>query len=164
MRAMILAFLACVFANCISAAQAAPSTKAQPPASVCGHWVVTKIIPTSGISTTPRKEFLGVEVKYLPSEMQFGNEVTVHHPQYAVEHQSASEFFKESYIRPSELGIKGHSILIINVEDGDGKDVIRPGASIFVRNSRELITLWDGVYYLLKKKSASCGEASPKSR
>jgi len=149
-------------ALCMSTGQANPQStaNAQPPASLCGHWTVTKIIPTSGISTSPRKGFLAVEVEYLPSEMRFAKDVIVHHALYATKRQSVPEFFKESYIRPSELGIKGDSVLVVNVLDAQGKDVIGPGTSIFVRNSNEVITVWDGVYYLLKRKGAACGDAS----
>jgi len=141
-----------------------PTTSRHPPASVCGHWVVTKVVPTSGISTSPRKDFLGLEAEYLPSEMRFGNKVVVRNPLYRVERQSVAEFFKQSYDRLSELGIKGDSVLIIDVLDENGKDVIRPGAVLHVRNSHQIITLWEGVYYLLERKGAPCAEKSSASR
>lgn len=162
MKAAALVCLAGLAAFCLGKAQAGShATVSRPPAAVCGHWVVTKVIPTSGISAAPRREFIGMTVEYLPSRMRFGNLVAVRHPKYRVERQSAAKFLRLSHVRLSELGIKGSSVLLVNVLDEKGRDVIRPGAGLEVRNTRQIITDWNGVYYLLERRGAACPAVAP---
>ncbi len=146
---------------CLAAAHAAPRavSSPQPPTSVCGHWVVKKILNTTNDQASPRslKKYLGLEAEYLPSEMRFGNDV-VPHPLYMVSRLSDVDFFKQNFIPLTQLGIGQKSVVVVEVKDHEGKDVVRPGTELFVRTQNEIITTWDGGYFELSRNGAPCPE------
>jgi hypothetical protein len=128
----------------ISMADPAP----QPPPSICGTWMVRRLLQTGGVSISPEelKKLLGIRAIYSPSAMQFGDIVATN-PVYIVSRKSNDEFFSDNHIPISQLGIKSNTVLEVDVEHADGKDVLGPGAVLFIRNANTIVTTWNGGYF-----------------
>ncbi len=136
---------------CLSAAQPTNlATSARPPASVCGRWVVKRVLRTANVQTSPTslEKYLGVRALYSSSEMRFGED-GIRHPLYSVSRLSDVEFFRKSTVPLTQLGIRAKSVVVVEVRDSAGKDVVRPGTELFVRSGSEIITTWDGGYFEL---------------
>lgn len=144
---------------CLSAAQTSRRSagKAQPPASVCGHWVVKRVLRTTNVQVSPRSlsKFIGVKAEYLPSKMRFGRDV-VPHPLYKVSRLSDLEFLRQNTIALTELGIRAKSVVVVDVQDSTGRDVVRSGTELFVKSRKEIIATWDGGYFELARTDAGC--------
>jgi hypothetical protein len=130
-----------------------------PPTSVCGRWVVKQLLLTTNVQTSPAslRKYLGYTAEYSASEMRFGKSV-IPHPSYSISRLSESEFFSQNTIPLSQLGISDKAVDEIVVKDSAGKDVVRPGADLFVRNRDQLITQWDGGYFVLVRKGTCTDE------
>jgi TctA family transporter len=89
--------------------------------------------------------------------MRFGNQV-LRNPIYKISRWSDADFFRQSLIPLTQLGIEGGSVTVVDVLHHTGKDVVRPGAQLFVRNQNNIITLWNGMYLELVRKGTPCGE------
>lgn len=87
--------------------------------------------------------------------MKFGNYV-VPRPLYRVSQLSDAEFFKQTLIPVTQLGIRAQSVAVVNVTDHSGNDVVHPGTELFIRNDNEIITLWDGGYLELVRQGSPC--------
>lgn len=137
--ALLLAFWA---AACL--ARTVPSVDAS---SIYGNWIVSRLIPTSGISAGPEdlKPWVGARISYSASEASFGSE-TVKKLSYKISTVSARDFFVQNRIRLSEIGIHGASVVEIDLVDGHGRDVLvrGPGSFLFFRDANHLVTFWDG--------------------
>jgi len=166
MKAAAIVCLVGLTALCPGKGQAGThaAVSSRPPASVCGHWIVKKVIPTIGVSAAPRKDFIGMKAEYLPSEMRFGSLVTVRRSFYRVRKWSRRKFFTEFHNHVAELGVKGESVLLVDVVDEHGNDIIRPGAGLIIRNDHQIISDWNGVYYLLEREGAPCPGAAPDAK
>lgn len=136
---------------CLSAAQLPRhATGAQPPRSICGRWVVKRLLPTTNVQTSPAslKKHVGQRAVYWSSEMKFGR-TAIEHPLYSTRKLSSAEFFRDSRIPLTELGIKGESVVVVKIRDSAGKDVVRPGTELFIKTPKEIITTWNGGHFLL---------------
>ena len=120
------------------------------PSSIYGHWVVRRLIPTSGISAGPGDlgSWIGARVFYSASEVRFGSQV-VENPWYKISRVSAKDFFRDSKFPLAEVGIHSRSVIEIDIVDRHGRDVLLkgPGSLLFVRSRDVLITVWDGGYF-----------------
>lgn len=123
-----------------------------PPASVRGRWTIKEILPTTNVQTSPKqwKKVLGLQADYLRTEMRFAKHV-VRHPTYTLRTVPNVEFFKEFTIPLSELGIRGKSVVEVEVFDSKGRDPMIAGDDVFVRNANEVIADWDGHFFLLTR-------------
>ena len=131
-----------------SAACASPRAKVArtPPPSVCGHWVVAKVIATSNIQGSPNKSFLGEEATYLASKAQFGRRFSFSHPLYR-ERLWSRAAFRHAYVSARELRIRGERVAEVDVLDPHNRRFSDVGDALLVRNGRQIITLWNGVFY-----------------
>lgn len=111
-----------------------------------------------GMIAAPKGKYLGLRARYLPSKAQFGGSVIVEHPLYKVTRWSEAEFYSGFHTNMSGLGIKGKSVRVVDVQSGLGREVMDPGALLFVRNKNQIITQWDGAFYLLDRVGPPCGE------
>lgn len=134
----------------------------QPPASVCGRWVVERFL-SHGMKVAPKGRLLGLKAEYTASRMQFGR-LVVRHPTYRVRRWSYVKFFRECFVRLSELGIRRKSVLVVDVLDDRGRDIVAPGAELLVRNKKQILMVWDGVFYLMQRKGAPCADALPRRK
>lgn len=146
----------------VAHAQARETTVLQPPPSVCGHWVVERFL-THGMKAAPQGRLLGLKAEYDSSRVQFGSHV-VPHPRFRVRRWSHEEFFREYFVRASGLGLRAKTIVVVDVLDGDGMDVIDPGMRLLVRNKRQILMDWDGVFYLLDRKGPPCVAPPPERK
>jgi hypothetical protein len=137
--ALILALCACAWLG-----HAAPSVELS---SIYGHWVVKRLIPTSGISAGPEvlKPWVGTHISYSASAAKFGKQA-IKIPRYNLRRVSAADFFVENKIRLKEVGIRAPFVFEIDVVDDRGRDVHvkGPGAFVLVRDANHLVTFWDG--------------------
>ena len=134
-------------------AQAHSNSLSQPPGSICGRWVVKKAIP---VAAAPNPKYIGLRAEYLPGVMRFDKTVEVNKPLYEVERLSQGRFFSEFHNYPNELGINGNLVVVIDVLNRKGNKVVNPGTLLVVRG-KNILTLWDGVFYLLARRGPSCG-------
>lgn len=152
-KPMVIFCLVLFGSGCVHA-QAHSNSMSQPPASICGHWIVKKAIP---VAVAPNPNYLGLRAEYLRGMMHFGNIVKINKPLYKVERLSQDKFFSEFHNYPFELGINGNSVVVIDVLNGEGNEVVNPGTLLVVRGKNHILTLWNGVYYLLSREALSCG-------
>ena len=135
-------------------AQAHSMSLSQPPGSICGRWVVKKAIPWA---VEPNNKYLGLQVEYLPLTMRFGKEV-INNPVYVVDRWSQRDFsegFHGLYL--NVIGIKGNSVVVVKIfRHQKSKEFIGPGTLLFIRNENQIITEWNGIFYVLQRDGPSC--------
>jgi len=135
-------------------AQAHSNSMSQPPASICGHWIVKKAIPWA---VEPNDKYLGLQVEYLSQTMRFGKEV-INNPIYTVARWSQRDFSKGFHgLYLNEIGIKGNSVVVVKVfRHQKSKEFIGPGTLLFIRGRNQIITGWNGAFYVLQRDGPSC--------
>ena len=115
---------------------------------IYGSWKVKRIIPTSNIqtSTEDAKKYLGLEIVYSADEFKFGSEA-VEHPKYKTGRMTAGTFYEQYRAQLKELGVTRGAVSTVEVLDARGEPVLKPGATVFVRNSNAIVIMWDGIYF-----------------
>jgi hypothetical protein len=129
----------------------AQTVSSSAPSSICGVWLVTKVIPTSGVHATENPSWLGREISYSDGEMRTGSRV-VQRIRYRTRSQTAAEFYADLRIHLTELGIVGSTVTIIEALDDRSVLATGLGSIVFLKNESEVLTLWDGNFYLMQRK------------
>jgi hypothetical protein len=73
-------------------------------------------------------------------------------PVYESKRISIEQFFREFKTSPKSIGIKRDYIDLLNVQCG-GTDWTVPGSLLLKNSNDQMLTLWDGVFFVLKKQS-----------
>ncbi len=126
------------------------------PLPICGDWKVERIISTPNVQGTSKANFVGRTVSYAHDRMRFGS-AAIEMPKYVLSHQSAADFFDGARFELKQLGITGDSVVVVEVRNASNEGMTEPGTLVFVRNNREIVTGWDGVYYELLRTRACAG-------
>jgi len=129
-----------------------PRLTRQPPASIRGKWVVRRAM-WEGMRAMPIGTYLGLPVEYSSQVMHFGKLVQVRNPLYLIRRLTWNDFFVGfGGTDMNKLGILGESYTSIIVLNHQGKDIAYPGTILYIRNRNQIITFWDGVFYLLTRR------------
>ncbi len=158
-----LALLALTLGGCGAAEsnpQATPAPEASTPApsepaaeqakqsegpAYFGAWTVQGAVASAGISTAPDDGFAGQRATYSAEEATFGEE-RIQTPEYAEKELSETEFLSEHRTPPSDLGLEGGTVRIVEVSGWTN-----PGGTFIAKDENTLLFLWDGNYYEMKR-------------
>ncbi len=112
-----------------------------------GGWIITKYIPTSGISAMTYEEaqdYVGMKMEFNSQYAKADGEIK-YNPKYNIEVESEFDFLIGHRISPDELD-KKQPVLKVDIDEW-----INIGSLLIVKDSQTLITLWNGIYFELKR-------------
>lgn len=115
---------------------AKPLPQKSPPRWFWGCWVVTKTLPTAGVSGLSEKQvdaIIGTRIVFTPTRARSGHTV-IDSPKYSVKILSAKDFFKLGYFPLSQIGIREQQVTVVHVHLPDRmSDMDFPGNWVFLR-------------------------------
>jgi hypothetical protein len=122
--------------------------------SIYGSWKIERVIPSSNIQTSvdDAKKYVGVEIVYAGDEFRFGGEV-IGHPRYKTGRMTAAVFYEQYRAQLKELGVTRGAVSTVEVLDEKGEAVLNPGAIVFVKSADLIVTVWDGVYFEVRRET-----------
>ena len=117
-----------------------------------GTWQIVSFRFGKGVSVGPgdAKKLLGLKVQLGDTRAQSGSEVC-DSPTYTSERMTENEFSYEFRTSLKSMGIRGNHVDVVNVDCG-GSNWIVPGATLIKAQDRQMLTIWDGVFFVLKKQ------------
>ena len=118
-----------------------------------GEWVVSKIAGTSRISAMSEaemKSFIGKRAEYNRTLATFDGE-SCENPIYKKETLSETDFFSNFRTSFENLDLKGKSVTLLNVYENQKTPWINPGSYLIIKDNDTMITIWDGVFFELKR-------------
>lgn len=117
--------------------------------SVYGKWLVVGFEQPgiTALSPSEAKAWIGRSAFYSDSLVTFGSERCTS-PTYTQATTTAHEFMALAKVYPSDLGLGD---MIVSTSVGCPRLWTAPGSELFHRGS-ELITTWDGTYFVLHKR------------
>lgn len=123
---------------------------AQQSTDVNGTWQIVAYRFGEGISVGPReaKQFLRTKIRFSADRATSGRDVC-NQPGYQSERIKADEFATRFRTSLKAIGIKAKEVEVIEVQC-NGSTWIVPGSLLIVSNG-QMLTLWDGVFFVLKK-------------
>jgi hypothetical protein len=118
-----------------------------------GKWIVTDYL-TPGVhalTVEEAKARYGKGMVVYRDWFAFSGE-RIQRPQYfETTFKSEDEFFDHFRLPTSAFGASAATITMIEVKRSDGFDLEAPGGLLLVTKSGTIYTLWDGLYFVLKK-------------
>ena len=134
---------------------AKPTPKKSPPRWFWGCWVVTKSLPTAGISGLSQKQgdaIIGTRISFAPTRARSGHAV-IRSPEYSVRIISARDFFKLGYFPLSQIGIHGRQVTEVLVHlPGNMSDLDFPGSQVYLRNKDIVINVENQSFLAVRAK------------
>lgn len=121
----------------------------EPPSAVSGAWEITRAIPTTNIQTGPDAKAVGKRFTYAADAADLAG-VRVEEPEYKLKTLEAVDFAIEYRATLTELGVDAGDIRVVTLLR-KGKPVTEMGATVFLAGRRRLVTVWDGVFYELRR-------------
>jgi hypothetical protein len=118
---------------------------------VFGTWqVVAHACPHIYAMTSGQADrWIGIEAEYSPGVARFGKFVCPN-PSYVATTRTAIDFARGTLFSPEELGLPMDSVTTVNVTCSQPSPW--PGNQLLLKNSTEIITSWDGVYFTMRRK------------
>ena len=125
------------------------------PKDFYGEWIVSRHIPTSGVSAITydeAKEYEGEIVVYNDNLVKFGKK-QCSQPQYNIRKNNKTTFETETYNNFSELEIKGKLLYEVTIKCGAEIPRHLYASHFFFENKNRLLFLIKGVWFeLIRKK------------
>lgn len=117
-----------------------------------GTWQIVAFRFGEGISVGPRdaKKLLGVKLQFKDTRAVSGRDVCAS-PVYRSNRMTADRFKDDFRTSLKSIGIKGDHVGLVNVECV-GSDWTVPGATLIKVQDGQMLTIWDGVFFVLKKQ------------
>lgn len=118
-----------------------------------GKWVVSKVSGTSRISAMSEaeiKSFIGKKAEYNRRLAAFDGE-SCENPIYKKETLSEADFFSGFRSSFENLDLQGKSVTIFYVFENQSNPWINPGSSLIIKDNNTLITIWEGVFFEMKR-------------
>jgi coenzyme F420-reducing hydrogenase delta subunit len=122
---------------------------AEPPASIQGTWEITRIIPTTNVQTAPDPQASGKRFTYTAESAELAG-VRVEEPEYTLTTVEAADFAVDYRAPLSELGITADRVRLVTISR-KSNPVAEMGATVVLAGRRRLVTVWDGVFYELRR-------------
>ncbi|ABR47642.1 hypothetical protein Amet_1443 [Alkaliphilus metalliredigens QYMF] len=115
-----------------------------------GEWMAsdtTYYMPISAMSDDEYKsKYFGEIAWFSEHEASFVGE-SIENPIYREEVINNEDFFESYRLELTDLGIEESNVKIIGIENWTN-----PGSTLIMKDKDTLITLWDGVFFELKRK------------
>jgi hypothetical protein len=143
----IITFLVSVI--CITATANAQESRER---DFFGTWQIVAFRFGQGVSVGPRdaKKLLGMKLKFGDTRAVSGREVCAS-PVYKSKRMTADEFRDDFRTSLKSIGITGDHVDIVEVDCGRN-DWTVPGATLLKVRNGQMLTIWDGVFFVLKRK------------
>jgi coenzyme F420-reducing hydrogenase delta subunit len=122
---------------------------AEPPSAITGAWEIVRVIPTTNTQTAPDAKATGKRFTYAADAADLAG-VRIDEPEYELETLEAADFAVEYRATLTELGVESGHIRVVRVLR-KGEQVTEMGATLFLAGRRRLVTVWDGVFYELRR-------------
>jgi hypothetical protein len=125
---------------------------ANPPSWFWGCWVVSKPLPTpgiSGISPDQVKAIIGARIVYQPKHARSGHRVAPS-PEYTVTVLSGQDFLSLGYVRLNQIGIDGDKVTRIQLINPQLSDLEFPGNDVFLRKADIVIEV-ENTYFAARR-------------
>lgn len=120
-----------------------------------GQWVVSKIAGTGRIyamSEAEMQAYIGKNAEYRRTLAVFDKE-SCKNPIYQRKNLSEADFVADFRIPFKNLGLKETSVTVFNIYESPKNPWANPGSYLIIKNKKTLITVWDGVFFEMKRKS-----------
>lgn len=123
----------------------------EPPRDLQGTWQIVSYRFGDGISVGPRdaKRFVGRKIQLSDKRAVSGREVCAQ-PTYESKRMDANQFSTEFRTSLKTIGISAKDVKLVEVQCV-GSDWLVPG-SILIISKGQTLTMWDGVFFVLKKR------------
>jgi len=147
-------------------ATAGSGLSTSPPSWFWGCWVVTKSLPTDGISGISQQEadaIVGTRIMFAPTCARSGRAV-IHSPKYSVMILSAGDFFKLGYFPLSQIGIHEQQVAEVRLTLPDNlSDLDFPGSEAYLRGKDIVINVENHSFLAVRAKpgDAACTCETP---
>lgn len=122
---------------------------AEPPATIVGTWEIARVIPTTNTQLAPDPKATGKRFTYTAESAEL-NGFRVDGPEYQLETVQAADFVVAYRATLTELGVEADRVRVVTIS-AKGAPVSAPGATVFLAGRRRLVTVWDGVFYELRR-------------
>lgn len=133
------------------------------PDAIKGIWVVTgyRFAGTSALSEKEAKAWIGKTMVVGTTCVSLaGTKISSPRVAHRV-HDSHKYFIEEFRIKPSDVGFSAKKVHEYQIMHQDGKMWTEPGSWLLPLPNAEALTSWDGVFFVLKHKSATVAAALP---
>jgi len=117
-----------------------------------GNWRIVAFRFGEGISVGPgeAKKLLRKNVQLSSMRAVFGNDICSS-PVYESKRMTAEQFSQEFKTSLKSIGIRDDHVDLVNIQCS-GSDWLVPGAILLKVRNGQMLTLWDGVFFVLKKQ------------
>lgn len=121
-----------------------PTLAPSPPPWFWGCWVVTRSLPTAGISGVSQEQvdaIIGTRIMFTATCARSGPAV-IHTPKYSVKILSARDFFKLGHFPLSQIGIHEQQVTEVELALPDNlSDLDFPGSEVYLRKKDIVINV-----------------------
>jgi hypothetical protein len=145
----------CAFLGVFAFVLIATAKPAPAPSTFWGCWVITKMLPTPGISgLSPKqvKAIVGTHLVFTPSCARSGR-TAVQSPEYSTTVLSDRDFFKLGYVRLGQIGIHENKVTRVTLVKPELSDLEFPGNNVFLRKTDMVIEV-ENDYFVAKRTKA----------
>ena len=104
----------------------------------------------SALGPTEAAGWIGTVATYDKNRAAFGRE-TCAAPSYATRTMTPDEFAKEYHVRAADLGLQGDAVTLVTVTCPSAWT--NRGSLLIVKSSDTLLTMWDGVFFELERRT-----------
>jgi hypothetical protein len=132
---------------------------ASPPRSFWGCWVVTKMLPTPGLSGLSQKQvngILGTRLVFTPSCARSGRTVA-RSPEYSTTVLSDRDFFKLGNVSLRQIGVATQQVTRVGLVKPELSDLVFLGDYVFLR-SEDIVLEVEGDFFVAER--AKAGDAA----
>jgi hypothetical protein len=120
-----------------------------PPEPFHGTWKVTSVL-APGVSAPPGGAVpVGTEVSFEADEAAFGAR-SCDEPAYTRRSLSFQTFTEAYRVAPDQLSLTAEPVGMVDLSCGNGS--LEAGSTLILRPDGSMLTMWDGVFYELKKQ------------
>ncbi len=116
-----------------------------------GTWVVAghSCPHICAMSNEEAGAWIGREVRISATAVSFADS-SCPNAMYVRSSRSVDEFFRDWRVLPATLGIEQDPVVEVAVRCG-GEEWVAPGSLLIVKGPGELLTVWDGVFFELRR-------------
>lgn len=148
---------------------AGPMPPQSPPSLFWGCWVVTRRLPTNGVSGLSKEQahsMIGKRIMFTPTCATSGRRV-ISSPKYSVKVLSAREFFELGHFPLSQIGIREQEVTEVELTLPDNlSDLDFAGSDVFLRE-KDMVIIVENDSFLVeraKPKDAACACGQPSAK
>lgn len=116
-----------------------------------GTWRIVAFRFGHGISVGSRdaRKFVGLKLQFGETRAVSGREACAS-PVYKSKRMTADEFKEDFRTSLKSIGITGDHVDVVDVDCGTANWIV-PGATLLKLRNGQMLTIWDGVFFVLKR-------------